>query len=60
MSATDLVDSTSPIDAPAVTASPTAGSWTNTTSPSWFWAWSVMPIRTTPSSSSRTHSWAAV
>src|SRR6185295_15659352 len=37
-SETDLVDSTSPTAAPACTSEPSSGSWTNTTSPSWFCA----------------------
>ncbi|OLT09557.1 hypothetical protein BJF77_10255 [Kocuria sp. CNJ-770] len=61
MSLTDLVDSISPTAAPTSTASPTSGSWTKTTSPSSLCAWSVMPMRTTPSApGSATHSCSAV
>src|SRR5215468_8859264 len=48
-SLTDLVDSTSPHGSPAVTRVPAAGTETNTTSPSAFWAWSVMPTEATES-----------
>src|SRR5450759_1547806 len=46
-SETDLTDSISPNASPATTSSPTAGRSTYTTSPSWSWAKSVMPIDAT-------------
>src|SRR5699024_2022755 len=57
-SETLFVLSTSPQDSPEVIESPTAGRSTYTTSPSCSWAKSVIPTRTTASSSVvATHSW---
>src|ERR1700689_5145841 len=58
-SLTDLTDSTSPHGSPAVTAAPTAGRETYTTSPSCWAAYSVMPTDATVPSTD-THSCSAV
>src|SRR6056297_1039139 len=57
MSLAVLTLSTTARASPAAARSPTEGSSTNTTSPSWSWANSVMPTVMTPSSGSDTHSW---
>src|SRR5690606_29899187 len=56
MSDAVLTDSITATVSPAFTLRPTSGSSTNTTSPSWSCAWSVMPTVTTPPPSWRTHS----
>src|ERR671911_202302 len=55
MSETDFVDSTSAMLVIALTAAPTSGSCTNTTSPRASWAKSVIPTRARPPSTA-THS----
>src|SRR6056297_2100042 len=59
MSDTALTDSTTPKALPASRISPSSGSSTKTTSPSWSWAKSVIPI-VTISSSTKTHSCSSV
>jgi hypothetical protein len=59
MSEAAFTDSTTAHSSPALTVRPTAGSSRKTMSPSASWAWSVMPMVTLPSASSRAHSWEA-
>jgi hypothetical protein len=56
MSDAVFTDSTTAIASPAATWRPTSGSSTNTTSPSWSCAKSLMPTVTTPSSGALAHS----